>query len=94
MALFREQPGALLVDILVAPRSSKNRLGPIHGDRLKVAVTAPPVDGAANSAVVELFARSLAIGRRDVDVVAGASSRRKTVRLRGCTRQRLEAAIR
>lgn len=93
MAVFREQPDALLVDVLVAPRASKNRLGPIHGDRLKVSVTAPPVDGAANKAIVVLFAGALSIPKRDVDVVAGTSSRRKTVRLRGCTRRQLEEAI-
>ena len=93
MALFREQQDGLLVDVLVAPRASRNRLGPIHGDRVKVAVTAPPVDGAANKAVVGLFAGALSIPKRDVDVVAGMSSRRKTVRLRGCTRKQLEAVI-
>jgi uncharacterized protein (TIGR00251 family) len=93
MSVFTEQPDALLVDVLVAPRASKNRIGPIHGDRLKLAVTAPPVDGAANKAIVGLLAGALSIPKRDVEVVSGQSSRRKTVRLRGCTRRQLEAVI-
>ncbi|MCB9560567.1 MAG: DUF167 domain-containing protein [Kofleriaceae bacterium] len=79
--------------MLVQPRASRARLGPIHGDRLKVAVTSPPVDGEANAAVIELLARALGVGRGDVEVVAGASSRRKTVRVRGVAAARLEQAV-
>lgn len=53
----------------------------MHDGRLKVAVTAPPVDGEANVAVIELFAKSLAISKRQIEIVAGQTSRRKTVRL-------------
>ena len=90
---LREDEQGLVVDVLVQPRAGRPRIGPIHGDRLKVAVTAPPVDGAANEAVVELFARALGVPRRDVEVVSGLSSRRKSVRLRGVTRTALEAIL-
>jgi uncharacterized protein len=89
----REEPGGLTIDVLVQPRASRPRLGPIHGDRIKLAVTAPPVDGEANAAVIELIARLLGLPRSAVEVIAGASSRRKTLRIRGATRSRLEAAI-
>ena len=59
---LREEPGAVVLELLVQPRASRARLGPVHGDRLKVAVTAPPVEGEANLAVVELIAR--AVSRR------------------------------
>jgi uncharacterized protein (TIGR00251 family) len=55
----------------------------VRGDRVKVAVTAPPVDGEANAAVIELVAESLGVRRADVSITAGASSRRKTVRVAG-----------
>ena len=55
----------------------------MHDGRLKVAVTAPPVDGEANAAVIELLAKALGVPRRQVEVIAGASSRRKTVRIEG-----------
>ena len=76
---------AITIDILVQPRASRARIGPMHDGRLKIAVTAPPVDGEANAAVVELIARRLGIARGDVEVIAGASSRRKTLRIANAT---------
>lgn len=91
--MIREEAGGLLIDVLVSPRASRPRLGPVHGDRIKVAVTAPPVDGAANDAVIDVVARALGCARRDVEVVSGHSSRRKTIRVRGTTRAALEAVL-
>ena len=71
------------IDILVQPRASRAKLGPMHDGRLKVAVTAPPVDGEANAAVVDVLAKALGVPRRQVEVIAGMSSRRKTVRIEG-----------
>ncbi|HEY0992350.1 MAG TPA: DUF167 domain-containing protein [Kofleriaceae bacterium] len=76
---------AITIDILVQPRASRAKIGPMHDGRLKIAVTAPPVDGEANAAVVELIARRLGIARGDVEVIAGASSRRKTQRSANAT---------
>lgn len=84
--MMREDHEDLLIDILVSPRASRPRIGPVQGDRLKIAVTAPPVDGKANAAVVELIARTLGRPRSAVEVTAGDGSRRKTVRVRGMSR--------
>ena len=89
--VVREEAGGVLVDVLVQPRASKVRLGPVRQDRLVVAVTAPPVDGEANRAVVEALARALGVPRTSVEVVRGDTSRRKTVRVRGATRAAVEA---
>jgi len=88
-----EQPDSITVDVLVQPRASRAKLGPVHDGRLKVSVTAPPVDGEANAAVIELFAKRLGVPRSAVEVVAGASSRRKTLRIAGVTAAQLEALI-
>jgi uncharacterized protein len=80
-----ERDGALTVDIVVAPRASRPGLGPVVGDRLRVAVAAPPVEGKANAAVVELLAKTLGVPRGAVEIVRGETGRRKTVRLRGVT---------
>jgi uncharacterized protein (TIGR00251 family) len=81
------------VDILVQPRASRARLGPRHDGRIKVAVTAPPVDGEANAAVIELVAKALGVPRHAVEVIAGASSRRKTLRITGATLAQLEELV-
>lgn len=80
-------------DVLVQPRASRAKLGPRHDGRIKISVTAPPVDGEANAAVIELIAKSLGVARRDVEVIAGASSRRKTIRVTGATLSQLEALL-
>ena len=84
---------AITREILVQPRASRAKIGPMHDGRLKIAVTAPPVDGEANAAVVELLARRLGIARGDIAVIAGASSRRKTLRIDRVTAQQIEELI-
>jgi uncharacterized protein (TIGR00251 family) len=68
---------------LVQPRASRVRFGPIHGDRVKVAIQSPPVDGAANQAVIDLLAKTLGVAKREVRITAGHTSRRKTVEVLG-----------
>ena len=77
------------LDVLVQPRASREKIGPMHGGRLKIAVTAPPVDGEANAAVIALVAKQLGVARSAVEVVAGVSSRRKTLRIRGVAAARI-----
>ncbi|MGE0549303.1 MAG: DUF167 domain-containing protein [Kofleriaceae bacterium] len=82
--------GSVTFDILVVPRASRAKLGPMHDGRLKVAVTAPPVDGEANAAVIELLARQLGVAKAAIEVIAGASSRRKTIRVAGVSPAAIE----
>jgi uncharacterized protein (TIGR00251 family) len=84
---------AVTLDILVQPRASRAKIGPMHDGRLKIAVTAPPVDGEANAAVIDAVARWLGVARRTVEVVTGASSRRKTVQVDGVTAAELAQRI-
>jgi uncharacterized protein len=73
----------------VQPRAAQERIGPVVGDRLKVAVNAPPVDGKANEAVIRLIAATLEIPRSAVEIAHGQTGRRKTLRIRGVTRAAL-----
>lgn len=88
-----EADGAITFDVQVVPRASRDRLGPVHGDRLKVQLTAPPVDGAANEALVALLARALGRRRDEVRIVRGRTGRRKTVRVAGASRAALLSLI-
>jgi uncharacterized protein (TIGR00251 family) len=85
--------GHVTFDVLVQPRASRAKIGPRHDGRIKIAVTAPPVDGEANSAVIELVAEALGVPKRAVEVIAGATSRRKTLRVTGATAAQLEALL-
>ena len=82
-----------MLDVLVQPRAARERVGPVHDDRLKVAVTAPPVDGKANAAVIRLLARTFGLKRADVTLRAGQSGRRKTLLLRGIDAARIRDAL-
>ena len=89
----REDSDAITFDVQVVPRASRDRLGPVHGERLKVQLTAPPVDGAANEALVALVARALGRARGDVTIVRGETGRKKTLRVRGTTAAALRSLI-
>ncbi|MBK7071197.1 MAG: YggU family protein [Myxococcales bacterium] len=93
MSWLRATADGVALDVLVQPRASRPKLGPIHGDRIKVAVTAPPVDGEANAAVIELVAKALGVARGAVAVTAGQASRRKTLAIRGVDLARVTAVV-
>lgn len=78
-----EREGSVRFNVRVQPRASRAGVDGLHGDALRVRVNAPPVDGAANEAVVELLAELLKVPRRAVRVVAGESSRSKVVEVDG-----------
>ena len=71
--------------VRVQPRASRSEIVGVHGDAMKVRLSAPPVDGAANAALVELIAEVLGVGRRAVRIVSGESSRSKVVEVEGVT---------
>lgn len=73
--------GAVEVRVRVVPRSSRDRIAGVLGDRLKLQVTSPPVEGEANRAVLELIAKSAGLPSRAATLAAGQTGRSKTVRL-------------
>ncbi len=90
-AMIRDIEGGVIIDILVVPRASRSRLGPVHGDRIKVSVTAPPVDGKANQAVIEILAKTLGVRRSHIEIISGHTSRRKTIKVSGIDSAALRA---
>lgn len=85
--------GGVRLQVLVQPRASRSRVLGEHGGALKIALAAPPVDGAANEALVELLADLLGVPRRQVSLVSGQASRRKTIQVAGVDAARAEAVI-
>ena len=74
---------ALRFNVRVQPRSSRNAIEGTHGHALKVRLTAPPVDGAANDALVALLADELGLPKRAVRIIGGETGRTKIVEVEG-----------
>ncbi len=81
------------INVRVIPRSSKNSIEWEEGT-LKVRLTAPPVDGAANEALLTLLAQRLGLPKRDIHIIQGATGRHKIVEITGMTLEELEQRIR
>ena len=84
---------AVRMDIRVSPRASKNAIDGVRDGRLVVKVTAPPVDAAANEAVVALLADEFDIPKRQITIVMGATGRSNTVELAGVTADAIRARL-
>ncbi|HEX8293119.1 MAG TPA: DUF167 domain-containing protein [Pyrinomonadaceae bacterium] len=80
---YREEGGALVFAVRVAPRASKTEAAGEHGGALKVRVAAPPVEGAANEELTRFLAKSFGVPARAVEIVGGRASKTKVVRAEG-----------
>lgn len=81
------------ISVRVQPRASVTQVTGLHGDALRVRLTAPPVDGAANAALVEFLSETFGIPRASITIVAGATSRTKVVELTGITEERVRKLV-
>ena len=82
---LRIQADGVLLSVKLQPRASANEIGEALGNELRIKVTAPPVDAAANEALVKLLAQHLDCPRNRVELVRGHTSRHKTLKLYGLT---------
>lgn len=80
---LREEKGDVLVSVHVQPRASRNEICSLHGDRLKIRIQAPPVDGAANAACQKILAKRLKVPKSSIILKSGTSSRQKIFRIKG-----------
>lgn len=76
-----QRDDSALIAVLVQPRASKNALCGLQGDELKVRLTSPPVDGAANKMCCTFFARLLGCSKSAVSIQRGHTSRHKQIRV-------------
>lgn len=84
---------AVRFEVRAKPRSSRTRIGGVSREALDVFLAAPPVDGAANEALVEALASALGVGKRSVAIVRGDGSRSKLVEVSGLTEGELRRRI-
>ena len=80
-----EGSGSFTLRVRVQPRASRNRIGEYRDGALRVSVTAPPQDGRANAAVLEVMADTLGVAKSRISIVRGHASRDKVIAVEGLT---------
>lgn len=90
---LRQSPEGTIIALHVQPRASRTEIVGSQGEELKVRLTSPPVEGAANRLCTEFFARLLGVARSDVTVVAGEKSRHKRVLVRGLSPEEVRREV-
>jgi uncharacterized protein (TIGR00251 family) len=88
-----EKDGSVSFKVCVVPRSSKSEIVGEHYRALKVKLTAPPVDGAANAELIKLLARHFRVPRADVQIVGGATSKNKRIKINALSRPEVERSL-
>ncbi len=78
-SFIRKTDEGVLIRILVQPRSSRNMVSGVHGDALKIKITSPPVEGAANKACIDYLAKLLKTPKSSLSIVSGQNSRNKSI---------------
>ncbi|MFH1139616.1 MAG: DUF167 domain-containing protein [Pseudomonadota bacterium] len=79
--------------IHLSPRASKEAIGGLHGDAVKVRVKAPPVDGRANEALLRYLAGLLGVSRSRLEILSGETSRDKLVKVDGVDPEEVSARL-
>ena len=83
MISIRNTPQGITFAVRVQPRARRNAVVGEMGDALKIALTAPPIEGRANEACIEFLAEFLKVPRSSVTIAAGETSRNKVIRIAG-----------
>ena len=89
----RDVADGCTVAVRVHPGAKKNGITGTHAGAVKIALTAPPVDGKANDALIAFFAEALRLPRARITLVAGATRRTKTIRITGKSAAEVAAAL-
>ncbi|HZV83124.1 MAG TPA: DUF167 family protein [Geobacteraceae bacterium] len=90
---IKETVNGILLRIHLQPRASRTEICGVHGEELKVRVTSPPVDDAANKLCIEFFASVFSVAKSKVSIVSGTRSRHKTLRITDTTRESATAIL-
>lgn len=86
------QPSTI-IQIRLTPRSSQNRISGGGGGPYTIKVTAPPVNGRANEALIALLAETLTIPKRRITIISGKTARLKMIRIDGLSSEEIDASL-
>lgn len=85
--------GDLLLRLHVQPKASKGEITGVHGNALKLRLTAPPVEGKANKAVIDFLAKKLHLPKSALTIKTGLQNRHKEILITGCDEQALRQTL-
>ena len=93
MAAIEEKGGSLYLHVRVQPKASRNAICLEADGRIRVALTAPPIDGAANKGLIAFLAKTLGVPKGSISLVRGEKSREKSLRIQGTGAERVRAIL-
>ena len=93
MVVYTEKDGSLLFSVRVVPRSSKSEIVGAHDGALKVKISAPPVDGAANAELIKILAKTFGVSKSEVEITGGQTSKTKQIKITGGKAEILKAIL-
>ena len=91
--MVRKGRQGVTLAVHVVPRSARNEIAGIHGGALRIRLNAPPVQRAANAALITLVAKTLGVPQRQVEIISGHSSRRKVLAVSGLSKETVERRL-
>ena len=93
MIPVHQDENSVTFSVRIHPRAKKNAITGEMGDALKLSLTTPPVEGRANEACIEFFAKLLKVPRSSVTIASGQTSRNKVIRIAGLTAQQVRERL-
>jgi len=93
MLNIQKSDEGLRIEVKVQPRSSRNQISGVQDGVLKVKLTAPPVEGEANQALINFLARLLKVPRKNIVLIRGETARNKLIEIRGLSKEELQQAL-
>jgi uncharacterized protein (TIGR00251 family) len=93
MFAIQETPAGMTFAVKVHPRAKRNSITGELGDTLKVSLTAPPIEGRANQACIDFFAKCLKVPRSSITIASGQTSRKKVIRISGLSVEEIRKRI-
>jgi uncharacterized protein (TIGR00251 family) len=90
---FKEQDNSVVFEVRVIPRSSRTEIVGEYNGALKVKLTSPPVEGAANEELIKILSKGLGIAKADIEIVSGQTSKTKRIRISGADAAKINAIL-
>ncbi|GIU33954.1 DUF167 family protein YggU [Shewanella schlegeliana] len=75
------QQGDLLLQLYIQPKASRDQIVGLHGEEIKIAITAPPVDGKANAHLTKYLSKAFKVPKGDIEIIKGQMGRHKQVKI-------------